>query len=93
MMYYVSANSIETARGACKRLQIEDLNNCYISPLTSLSCLFNKSVTDDAKNALRIDMLSVCDVLIVVSDISKEMQEEIEFAELVGMEVRYLEGR
>jgi hypothetical protein len=47
-------------------------------------------VTGDAKNALRLDMLSVCDILVVASDVSLEMQEEIEFAELVGMEVRYI---
>lgn len=93
MMIYVSANSIETAKNACESLQSADLNNCYISPLTSLSCLFSKAVTDDAKNALRIDMLSVCDVLLVASDVNRDMQEEIEFAELVGMEVRYLENR
>lgn len=93
MMIYVSANSVEIAKKACEGLQKADWDNCYISPLTSLSCLFSKAVTDDAKNALRIDMLSVCDVLVVASDISTEMQEEIEFAELVGMEVRYIASR
>lgn len=93
MMFYVSADSVETAQKACESLQSADLDNCYISPLTSLCCLSNKDVTDDAKNALRIDMLSVCDVLLVASGVSREMQEEIDFARLVGMEVRYLEGR
>ncbi len=93
MMIYVSANSVQIAKKACEDLQNADWDNCYISPLTSLSCLFSKAVTDDAKNALRLDMLSVCDILVVASDVSAEMQEEIEFAELVGMEVRYLEGR
>ena len=93
MMFYVSADGVETAREACEKLQSKDLDNCYISPLTSLCCVSNKAVTDDAKNALRLDMLSVCDVLLVASEVSKEMQEEIDFARLVGMEVRILENR
>lgn len=93
MMYYVSANSAETAKKAYESLQSADLDNYYISPLMSLCCLSDKAVTDDAKNALCIDMLSVCDVLLVASEVNREMQEEIDFARLVGMEVRYLEGR
>lgn len=38
-----------------------------------------------------IDLLSVADKLIVASDISKGVAKEIEFANLVGMEVEYLE--
>ena len=40
---------------------------------------------------LCIDILSSCDKLIVASDISKGVKREIEFANLVGMEVEYLE--
>ena len=34
-----------------------------------------------------LDLLSVCDALIVASDISDSVQKEIDFARLVGMEV------
>ena len=37
-----------------------------------------------------IDMLQVCDCLILASEISPGVQREIDFANLVGMEVRYL---
>ena len=36
---------------------------------------------------LCIDLLSVSDVLIVASDVSKGVQKEIDFAKMVGMEV------
>ena len=41
----------------------------------------------DEEMALCIDLLSVADVLIVASDVSKGVQKEIDFARLVGMEV------
>jgi hypothetical protein len=41
----------------------------------------------DEEMALCIDILSVCDKLIVASDTSKGVNEEIEFAEMVGMEI------
>ena len=37
------------------------------------------------------DLLTVCDKLIVASEISKGVQREIDLAELLGMEVEYLE--
>ena len=38
-----------------------------------------------------LDILSVCDKLVVASDISKGVAKEIDFANLVNMEVEYLE--
>ena len=37
--------------------------------------------------ALCIDLLSVSDILIVASDVSDGVKEEIDFARMVGMEV------
>lgn len=47
----------------------------------------------DAELELCIDILSNCDKLIVASDFltSKGLQKELDFANLVGMEVEYLE--
>ena len=39
-----------------------------------------------------LDLLSVADKLIVASDLSKGVCREIDFANLVGMEVEYLEN-
>ena len=41
---------------------------------------------------LCLDILSACDKLIVASDISKGVAQEIDFANLVNMEVEYLEN-
>ena len=38
-----------------------------------------------------LDLLSVCDRLIVASDVSKGVQMEIDFAKLIKMEVLMLE--
>ena len=34
-----------------------------------------------------LDLLSVCDYLIIASDISEGVQKEIDFARMIGMEV------
>ena len=40
---------------------------------------------------LCLDILSNCDKLIVASEISKGVAREVDFANLVGMEVEWLE--
>ena len=40
---------------------------------------------------LCIDLLSVCDVLLVMSEPSKGVNREIDFANLVNMPIRYLD--
>ena len=68
-------------------LQVNDPENCYICPLTAFSHLGYNEMGYDEEMALCIDLLSVSDVLIVASDISKGVQKEIDFARMVGMEV------
>lgn len=86
-------NNVERAKKIIHDLQINDLENCYISPLTAFSYLQHKEISYDEKMALCLDLLSVCDMLIVASKFgeSKGVQMEIEFAHLIGMEVKYLE--
>lgn len=97
MLIYVShrfsgkPSNIEKAKKITHDLQIKDLANCYICPLTAFSHLGVGEIAHDYKMALRLDLLSVCDVLLVASRMSAEVKQEIEFANLVGMEVRYLE--
>ena len=68
-----------------------DLENTYICPLLALSHLKYNEVGYDNELEACIDLLSVCDKLIVASDISKGVARQIDFANLVGMEVEYLE--
>lgn len=99
MMYYVAHEyggnpaNIERAKKVTHDLQVNDPLNCYICPLLAFSHLEYNELGYEAEIDLCIDLLSVCDVLIVASDFlnSKGVQKEIDFANSVGMEVKYLE--
>ena len=79
--------NMERAKKITHDLQVDDPENCYICPLTAFSHLGYNEIGHDEEMALCIDLLSVSDALIVASDISEGVQEEIDFARLVGMEV------
>lgn len=83
--------NIERARKITHDLQVNDLENTYICPLMLFSHLRYGEVGYDAEMELCLDILSNCDKLIVASDITKGVSKEIDFANLVGMEVEYLE--
>ena len=92
-LYYVAHRfggdpaNIERAKKITHDLQVDDPENCYICPLMAFSHLGYNEMGYDEEMALCIDLLSVSDVLIVASDISKGVQKEIDFARMVGMEV------
>ena len=98
MMYYVAhahggnPENIERAKKITHDLQVNDLENTYICPLMLFSHLRYGEVGYDAEMELCLDILSNCDKLIVASDITKGVAKEIDFANLVGMEVEYLEN-
>ena len=79
--------NIERAKKITHDLQVADLDNCYICPLLTFSHLKYGEIGYDEELELCIDILSVADVLIVASDVSKGVQKEIDFAKMVGMEV------
>lgn len=84
--------NFQRARQITKELQENDLDNCYICPLLTFAHLQYGSIGFDEEMKLCIDLLSVCDKLIVASDnISKGVEMEIDFANKVGMEVEFLE--
>lgn len=97
MMYYVAHEyggnpaNIERAKKVTHDLQVNDPLNCYICPLTAFSYLGYNELGYEAEIELCLDLLSVCDFLIVASDISEGVDKEIAFANSVGMEVIYLE--
>lgn len=97
MMYYVAhefgnnTENIERAKKITHDLQVNDPLNCYICPLTAFSYLQYNELGYEAEMDLCLDLLSVCDTLIVASDISKGVEKEIDFANLVGMDVIFLE--
>ena len=79
--------NMERAKKITHDLQVDDPENCYICPLMAFSHLEYNEMGYDEEMELCIDLLSVADVLIVASDVSKGVQKEIDFARLVGMEV------
>ena len=97
MIIYIShkyggkPENLERAKKITHDLQVADLKNTYICPLLALSHLkYNEIGYDDEMN-LCIDLLSIADKMIVASDLSKGVCREVDFANLVGMEVEYLE--
>jgi hypothetical protein len=96
-VYYVAhryggnTENLERAKKITHDLQVADLENTYICPLLTFSHLKYGEIGYDAEMELCIDILSSCEKLIVASDISKGVAREIDFANLVGMEVEYLE--
>ena len=79
--------NIERAKKITHDLQVADLENCYICPLLAFSHLDYGEIGYDQEMEICLDLLSVCDYLIVSSDASDGVQKEIDFAKMVGMEV------
>ena len=81
-----SAN-MERAKKITHDLQIENPTHCFICPILAFSHLQYGEIGYDDEIELCLDLLSLCDTLIVASDVSQGVQKEIDFAKMVGMEV------
>ena len=80
-------SNYDRAKKITHDLQIENPKHCFICPLLSFSHLEYGEIGYEQEMKICLDLLSVCDVLIVASDISDGVQKEIDFARMVGMEV------
>ena len=91
--YGANPENFERAKKITHNLQVSDLENTYICPLVAFSHLEYGEIGYDNEMENCLDLLSVCDKLIVASDFltSKGVQKELDFANLVGMEVQFLE--
>ena len=91
--YGANPENFERAKKITHDLQVSDLENTYICPLLTFSHLKYGEIGYDNEMENCLDLLSVCDKLIVASDFltSKGVQKELDFANLVGMEVQFLE--
>lgn len=89
--YGGNVENFERAKKITHDLQVNDLENCYICPLLAFSCLKYNEVGYDEEMALCEDLLTICDKLIVASDLSKGVEREISLAEKCNMEIEYLE--
>ena len=79
--------NMERAKKITHDLQIENPTHCFICPLLAFSHLQYGEIGYDDEIELCLDLLSLCDALIVASNVSKGVQKEIDFARMVGMEV------
>lgn len=99
MIIYVShkfggnPDNIERAKKITHDLQVKDLANCYVCPLLTFNHLEYGEVGYDEEMALCLDLLTVCDKMIIASEVSEGVQREIDFARLVNMEIVDLEYR
>ena len=83
--------NIDRAKKIIHDLQVKDLENCYICPLLAFSHLEYGEIGYDNEIELCLDILQNCEKIIVASEISKGVAKEVDFANLVGMEVEWLE--
>lgn len=79
--------NMERAKKITHDLQIENPTHCFVCPLLAFSHLQYGEIGYDDEIELCLDLLSLCDYLIVASDVSQGVQKEIDFARMVGMEV------
>ena len=79
--------NMERAKKITHDLQIENPTHCFICPLLAFSHLQYGEIGYDDEIELCLDLLSLCDTLIIASDVSHGVQKEIDFARMVGMEV------
>ena len=93
MLVYVShcyggnPENVERAKRITHDLQVENPTHCFVCPLLMFSHLEYGEIGYEQELEICLDLLSVCDYLIVASDVSKGVQKEIDFARMVGMEV------
>jgi hypothetical protein len=98
MMIYVSHKyggdpaNVERAKKITHDLQVKDLENCYICPLTAFSHIPYNEIGYEEEMQLCLDLMCLCDVLVVASEISTGVRMEIELAEKCNMKIIYLES-
>ena len=79
--------NMERVKKIAHDLQMENPAHCVVCPLLNFSFLVYGEIGYEQEMEICLDLLSACDVLIIASDISEGVQEEIDFAKMVGMEV------
>lgn len=89
--YEGDRSNIEKVGKIARKLQKEHPENSYFSPLHNFSYLEYDDMPYDEIIECCKDWLTESDKLLVVGDLSKGVKIEIYLAELLGMEVEYLE--
>lgn len=96
MLFYVSCcgedSCLNRSKKITRHLQRHDIENCYLNPKIMFLHLFPGYIDKDDFTELCLDVLQNCDKLIVVGNRALANKTELEFAELVGMEVIFIES-
>ena len=69
------------------QLQYENPTHCFIPAAIAFEHLYDGAFTDDEIFNIEADLLMNCDQMLIVSDISPIMQRQIDYCQMVGMEV------
>ena len=85
--YQGKKENVERAKKIAHDLQMENPTQCVVCPLLNFSFLDYGEIGYEQEMEICLDLLSACDVLIVASEVSDGVREEIDFARMVGMEV------
>ena len=89
--YGGNPENLRRAKRIVHDLQVENPEDCFVCPLLTFSHMKYGELSYEQEMALCLDLLSVCDTLIVASEMSKGVQMEVDFANLVDMEVIWLD--
>lgn len=85
--YQGKQENLKRAKNIAHDLQIKNPKHCIVCPLLNFSFLDYGEISYEQELEICLDLLSVCDYLLVASDVSEGVQKEIDFARMVGMEV------
>jgi hypothetical protein len=97
MIYYVShafggkKSNLEKAKKITHDLQVKNRDNCYLCPLLAFSHLEYGELGYNDEIELCIDLLMICDAVVVASNVSKGVQIELDYAKKFHMEVWQLD--
>lgn len=97
MLIYCShkfGGKLENAKAAelkIKRLQLADPSNTYVSPIHAFGFMYNDVSYEDGID-MCLDLLSKCGKMVVLSEKSKGVEEEIEYCIAARIPVEFVEG-
>lgn len=93
MVIYVSFDlqKPKQAEELLRKIQLHDLENCYICP----SVCFSPLSDADEKTIceLCVDLLSACDAVVFFGENNTIQEKELGFAKLIGMEVLAIDSQ
>lgn len=69
------------------QLQYENPTHCFIPASIAFEHLYNGYFSQDDILNIELDLLMNCEKMLIVSDISLIMQRQIDYCQMVGMEV------